>query len=412
MQNTRKPTKNIIVDPLTGGISFQPYPDSKSRNSKEEAQLARVRKLNPNYCPIPSKLDLDKRIEFCLSIAIEPVTPEACAKMLQKNKTFIAYDGFEPSGRMHIAQGVMKAINVNKLVDAGGIFVFWVADWFALMNNKMWGDLDKIQIVGRYFIEVWKAVGMKMSNVKFLWTSDEVNADPNAYWLRVMDIARKHTIPRVKRCCQIMGRDEDAQDLTVAQLMYPCMQAADVFFLNTDICQLGDDQRKVNMLAYEYASGAKDCRQPIVLGNIMIPGLKEGMYKMSKSDPDSAIFMEDTEAEIRRKIIKKAYCKPQSLKENPVLDWFRYFVMDYYGSFEVVRSAENGGNKVYYSMAEVNTDFENGDLHPRDLKENLVKGLNDILIPVRKHFETNTEARRLFGKVKEYQAMREKENKK
>ena len=34
-------------------------------------------------------------------------------------------DGFEPSGRMHIAQGVMKALNVNKLTAAGCHFKFW-----------------------------------------------------------------------------------------------------------------------------------------------------------------------------------------------------------------------------------------------------------------------------------------------
>jgi tyrosyl-tRNA synthetase len=88
---------------------------------------------------------------------------------------FITYDGFEPSGRMHIAQGIMKAINVNKITRAGGIFVFWVADWFALLNNKMDGDLEKIQVVGRYFVEVWKAAGMNLSNVKFLQSSDEIN---------------------------------------------------------------------------------------------------------------------------------------------------------------------------------------------------------------------------------------------
>ena len=54
----------------------------------------------------------------------------------------------------------MRAINVNKLVDAGCIFKFWVADWFALLNNKMDGDLDKIKTVGLYFIETWKAAGM------------------------------------------------------------------------------------------------------------------------------------------------------------------------------------------------------------------------------------------------------------
>jgi len=68
---------------------------------------------------------------------------------LLKNKVHpIAYDGFEPSGRMHIAQGILRSINVNKLVDAGVIFVFWVADWFALLNNKMGGDIEKIKVVG------------------------------------------------------------------------------------------------------------------------------------------------------------------------------------------------------------------------------------------------------------------------
>ena len=50
---------------------------------------------------------------------------------------FVLYDGFEPSGRMHIAQGVFKAMNVNKCTFEGtnSTFVFWVADWFALMEH-------------------------------------------------------------------------------------------------------------------------------------------------------------------------------------------------------------------------------------------------------------------------------------
>jgi tyrosyl-tRNA synthetase len=36
----------------------------------------------------------------------------------------------------------------------GCTFVFWVADWFAQLNNKMGGDLDNIRTVGLYFIEV------------------------------------------------------------------------------------------------------------------------------------------------------------------------------------------------------------------------------------------------------------------
>ena len=38
-----------------------------------------------------------------------------------------------------------RAINVNKLTSAGCMFKFWVADWFAQLNNKMGGDLAKIK---------------------------------------------------------------------------------------------------------------------------------------------------------------------------------------------------------------------------------------------------------------------------
>ena len=111
---------------------------------------------------------------------------------------------------MHIAQGILKAINVNKLTDAGCIFIFWIADWFALLNEKMGGDIEKIKLVGKYFVEIWKAAGMRMDNVKFLWASDEINANSEEYWMMVMDIARKNTMARIRKCSQIMGRSESS----------------------------------------------------------------------------------------------------------------------------------------------------------------------------------------------------------
>ena len=56
----------------------------------------------------------------------------------------------------------MKTINVNKLTSAGCRVKIWIADWFAKLNNKMGGDLKKIETVGRYLIEIWKAVGMRL----------------------------------------------------------------------------------------------------------------------------------------------------------------------------------------------------------------------------------------------------------
>jgi tyrosyl-tRNA synthetase len=105
-----------------------------------------------------------------------------------------------------------------------------VADWFAQLNNKMGGDLKKIQVVGQYMVEVWKAVGMDLTNVEFLSSSEEINKRPGEYWTLVMDIARKNNLKRILRCSQIMGRSE-TEDLSAAQIFYPCMQCADIFFL-------------------------------------------------------------------------------------------------------------------------------------------------------------------------------------
>ena len=156
----------------------------------------------------------------------------------------LAYDGFEPSGRMHIAQGLLRSMNVNSLTSAGVKFVFWVADYFALMNLKLGGNLEKIQNCGRYLIEVWKACGMDMTNVEFVWASEFINRNPDKYWFNVMQIAMRNTISRIKRCGMAMGR-EASDKLACSQLFYPCMQCNDVFQLRCDITSLGKDQRKV-----------------------------------------------------------------------------------------------------------------------------------------------------------------------
>ena len=334
--------------------------------------------------------------------------------MLLKTKPqFICYDGFEPSGRMHIAQGILKSINVNKITKSGGIFLFWVADWFAMLNNKLGGDLSKIQIYGKYFIEIWKACGMDLANVKFLWASEEITKSASTYWLRVMDIARKNSISRIKKCCQIMGRAE-GEKLQASQIFYPCMQCADIFYLNADICQLGMDQRKVNMLAREYCDdiGRKD--KPIIISHHMLMGLKEGQPKMSKSDPDSAIFMEDTEENIVNKV-KKSYCPEGIVANNPIMDYCKHMIFPSFKDFFVKRTEKNGGNILFKSYEELEKAFSSKLLHPGDLKPAFAKYLNLLIEPVRKHFKENEYARNLLEEVikirNEFESLKKEEDK-
>ncbi|ESR33485.1 hypothetical protein CICLE_v10005105mg [Citrus x clementina] len=349
-------------------------------------------------------MSVEEKFRLVRSIGEECIQEDELLNLLTKKPQPICYDGFEPSGRMHIAQGVMKAISVNKLTSAGCKVKIWVADWFAQLNNKMGGDLKKIQTVGRYLIEIWIAVGMRTERVEFLWSSEEINARADEYWPLVMDIARRNKLPRIMRCCQIMGRSEQ-DELTAAQILYPCMQCADIFFLKADICQLGMDQRKVNVLAREYCDDIKRKNKPIILSHHMLPGLQQGQEKMSKSDPSSAIYMEDEEAEVNVKI-KKAYCPPKIVEGNPCLEYIKYIIFPWDKKFVVERSEANGGNKTFESYEELVADYEEGNLHPGDLKPSLSKAINKILQPVRNHFNKNANAQDLLKRVKGYRVTR------
>ena len=46
---------------------------------------------------------------------------------------------------------------------------------------------------------------------------------------------------------------------------------------------------------------------------------------MSKSDTNSAIFMDDAAPDVTRKL-KKAYCPPQIVEGNPCLDYAKHIV--------------------------------------------------------------------------------------
>ncbi|MBY8981802.1 MAG: tyrosine--tRNA ligase [Candidatus Lokiarchaeota archaeon] len=355
-------------------------------------------------------LSLDEKIEILKEVGKEIIEENELRDMLkwkvENKKDIIAYDGFEPSGNIHIAQGLLRAINVNKLTKVGIKFKFLIADWHAAANQKFGGNLDVIKKVGDFFIEVWKVCDMDLSKVEFVYASDLVK-DPK-YWELVLKIAINSTLNRIIRCTQIMGRNE-SDALTASQILYPLMQAADIFYLNVDICQLGLDQRKVNMLARE-VSKIFNLPKPVSIHHHMLMGLTPppetdltGMdraihLKMSKSNPDSAIFMLDTLEDITRKI-KKAYCPEKQINENPIIEYCKYIIFERIDTFQIERPEKFGGNLEYSSYSDMEKDYSQGKIHPLDLKKTVIKYLNQLLEPIREHFKKDQKAKQLYSFV-------------
>ena len=212
-----------------------------------------------------------------------------------------------------------------------------------------------------------------------------------------------------------MGRKE-SDTLQASQIFYPVMQATDIFHLKADVCQLGMDQRKVNVLAREL--GPKlGLWKPVAVHHHMLMGLKQPVtgeksaveraisMKMSKSDPDSAIFMDDSEEDVKRKI-KKAYCPEKKLDENPIIEYCRYILFGLFKKIEIKRPAKFGGNVVYNSFEGLANDFKAGKLHPMDLKNSAAEYLNKTLADFRKNFAKSSKAKKLYELVNSYEVTR------
>ena len=64
---------------------------------------------------------------------------------------------------------------------------------------------------------------------------------------------------------------------------------------------------------------------------------------MSKSNTDSAIFMEDSAKDVEKKI-KKAFCAEKMIEGNPVIDYCKNIIFGMRDYMVISRKPENGGD--------------------------------------------------------------------
>lgn len=339
---------------------------------------------------------------------------EDLPELLKNNKKLKHYIGFEISGKIHLGTGLMCMSKVKDFMDAGIDCSIFLADWHSWINDKLGGDREVIKkVAAGYFKEGLKAslkcVGGDPDKLKFILGSDLYHNNDD-YWATVIDVSKNTSLARMQRSITIMGRKE-GEGVDFAKLIYPPMQVADIFIQGLHLPHAGLDQRKAQVIARDVALKLKvrpllddkgNKIKPVAVHHHLILGLgkppmwpipKEQMQdlwsslKMSKSKPDSCIFIHDSPEDIRRKI-KNAFCPAGEVEFNPVLDWIRSIIfMNKDAQLKVERPEKYGGNKVYSSYADVESDFMGGKLHPQDMKNAVAEKVVEILELARKHFE-------------------------
>ena len=344
-------------------------------------------------------MDLEERLSLVMRNTEEIVKPEELRTLLETTSRPRAYWGFECSGLMHIGMGLVCGSKIKDMVKAGFEFIIFLADWHSWINNKLGGSMENIRLCGEYFKECFDALGVSSSQTHYIWASDIVGEAE--YWEKVIRIGKASSLRRVWRALPIMGRGMDLSDIETAWVLYPCMQAADIFHMDLHVACAGIDQRKAHMLARD-AAEKLGWRKPVCVHTPLLMGLQgprrpESRFdedervnlkissKMSKSQPESCIFVHDEPDEIRSKI-RAAYCPPRQEEGNPILEHAKYIIFAERDLLEIPRPSKYGGPITFESYRELRDAYLKGEVHPLDLKNGVAEALIDMLKPVRERF--------------------------
>lgn len=346
-----------------------------------------------------------ERLSLIIRNSEEVLTRQDLASLVDKGKTLKHYIGFEISGKIHLGTGLMCMSKVKDFMEAGVDTNILLADWHTWINEKLSGDLKTIQEVAvGYFTEGLKAsllcLGGDPKKLKFVLGS-ELYHNNDEYWRLLIEVAKHSTLSRIKRSVTILGR-QMGEAIDFAKLIYPVMQVADIFIQNVNIAHAGSDQRKAHVIARHVGPLIPAGYKPVAIHHHLILGLgkpsvwpipkgkrKQDLWesmKMSKSKPKTAIFIHDKPDEIREKIMD-AFCPPQIVEFNPIMDWAKHLVFrEGKSELRIKRQAKYGGLVRFSTYAELEEAYKKGGLHPEDLKVGMSEWLINFLEPARKHF--------------------------
>jgi tyrosyl-tRNA synthetase len=345
-------------------------------------------------------LDITEKVELIERPPTEEiVTRDELIELFKTNSTPKHYIGLEISGFLHLGSLISTGFKINDFVKAGVKCTIFLADWHTLINDKLGGDWEMISKVSKYYQDAFKLVCPEAKIV----LGSNLYQEKTEYWSELVKFTKHVSLARTMRTLTIMGRSENEEKIDLAKLLYPPMQAVDIHFLDVDIAHAGMDQRKIHMLVREIFPKMK-WKVPVAVHHKLLPGLSKPadindsqiLGKMSKSDPNSGVFIHNSDDEIRTKI-KKAWCEEANIQNNPLLEISKHVIFHEFNEIRVERPEKFGGNMTYADYKQLESDFAEKKLHPTDLKQTVGEYLVKVISPIREKLNLSEE---LFEAIK------------
>ena len=231
------------------------------------------------------------------------------------------FSGVQPTGNLHLGNYLGAIKNFVELQnDKGNHCIFCVVDLHAITVKQDPKELkNNIRETAATFI----ASGINPDN-NIIFNQSMVSAHSEAAWI-LSCVSRIGWLNRMTQFKEKAGKDKEKA--SIGLYSYPVLMAADILLYDATHVPVGDDQKQHLELCRDIAQKFNNdfnapeflkVPEPLIQKQFSrIMSLKDGLKKMSKSDPSdlSRINLTDSKDEIVNKI-KKAKTDPLPLPKN------------------------------------------------------------------------------------------------
>ena len=231
------------------------------------------------------------------------------------------FSGVQPTGNLHLGNYLGAIKNFVELQnDKGNHCIFCVVDLHAITVKQDPKELkNNIRETAATFI----ASGINPDN-NIIFNQSMVSAHSEAAWI-LSCVSRIGWLNRMTQFKEKAGKDKEKA--SIGLYSYPVLMAADILLYDATHVPVGDDQKQHLELCSDIAQKFNNdfiapeflkVPEPLIQKQFSrIMSLKDGLKKMSKSDPSdfSRINLTDSKDEIVNKI-KKAKTDPLPLPKN------------------------------------------------------------------------------------------------
>ena len=231
------------------------------------------------------------------------------------------FSGVQPTGNLHLGNylgAIKNFVDLNN--QKNNECIFCVVDLHAITVKQNPKELKKnIRETTATFI----ASGID-PNKSIIFNQSSVSAHAEAAWI-LSCVSRIGWLNRMTQFKEKAGKDKEKA--SIGLYSYPVLMAADILLYDATHVPVGDDQKQHIELCRDIAQKFNNdlsttnflkVPEPLIQKEFSrIMSLKDGIKKMSKSDPSdlSRINLTDTKDEIINKI-KKAKTDPMPMPEN------------------------------------------------------------------------------------------------